>query len=119
MDTKYDVIVIGGGVSGLSTAATLSKAGKKVLVLEQNFLLGGGASTSNVNGIDSEIGTYFLGEIEWRTDDFSSGPSVLGTLYDQLTDGQLEFLSFDEVQDKIYIGKENREHAHMTSSYFS
>ena len=60
VDTNYDVIVIGGGVSGLSTAATLSKAGKKVLVLEQNFILGGGASTFNVNGVDSEIGDGFF-----------------------------------------------------------
>ena len=102
---NYDVIVIGGGVSGLSTAATLSKAGKKVLVLEQNFLLGGGASTFNVDGIDSEIGTYFLGEIEWR-----DRPSVPRTLYDQLTDGQLEFVSFDGVQDRIYLGKDNRKY---------
>ena len=89
----------------MSTAATLSKAGKKVLVLEQNFLLGGGASTFQVDGINSEIGTYFLGEIEW-----SKGPSVPRTLYDQLTDGQLEFQSFDVVQDKIYLGKDNRKY---------
>jgi monomeric sarcosine oxidase len=32
---KYDVIVVGGGVLGLSTAYQCAKAGKKVLVLEQ------------------------------------------------------------------------------------
>ncbi len=31
-----DAIVIGSGMGGLSTAAILSKAGKKVLVLEQH-----------------------------------------------------------------------------------
>jgi sarcosine oxidase/L-pipecolate oxidase len=31
---KYDVIVVGGGVLGLSAAYNCAKAGKKVLVLE-------------------------------------------------------------------------------------
>ena len=33
---NLDAIIIGGGCGGLATAATLSKAGKKVLVLEQH-----------------------------------------------------------------------------------
>ena len=40
-------------MSGLAAAATLSKAGKKVLVLEQNEVLGGGASTFTRQGGDS------------------------------------------------------------------
>ena len=38
---NYDVIVIGGGHNGLTTAALLGQAGKKVLVLEKNDLVGG------------------------------------------------------------------------------
>ena len=37
----YDAIVIGSGLGGLTCAATLSKKGKKVLVLEQHNLIGG------------------------------------------------------------------------------
>lgn len=33
---KYDVIVVGAGLAGLSTGAMLAKARKKVLILEKN-----------------------------------------------------------------------------------
>ncbi|MCP4359865.1 MAG: NAD(P)/FAD-dependent oxidoreductase [Chloroflexi bacterium] len=39
----YDAIIIGGGHNGLTTAAYLAKAGRKVLVLERRYILGGAA----------------------------------------------------------------------------
>src|SRR5690242_5231762 len=45
---KYDVIVIGGGHNGLVNAAYLARAGKRVLVLERRYVLGGAAVTEEV-----------------------------------------------------------------------
>jgi phytoene dehydrogenase-like protein len=47
-NSKYDVIVIGGGHNGLTNAAYLARAGKKVLVLERRHVLGGAAVTEEV-----------------------------------------------------------------------
>jgi len=48
MNNRYDVIVIGGGHNGLVNAAYLARAGKRVLVLERRYVLGGAAVTEEV-----------------------------------------------------------------------
>ncbi len=45
---NYDAIIIGGGHNGLTAAAYLAKAGKKVLVLERRHVLGGAAVTEEI-----------------------------------------------------------------------
>ncbi|NUS44048.1 MAG: NAD(P)/FAD-dependent oxidoreductase [Mycobacteriaceae bacterium] len=45
---SYDVVVIGAGHNGLTCAAYLAKAGKKVLVLEARPVIGGGCATEEV-----------------------------------------------------------------------
>jgi phytoene dehydrogenase-like protein len=44
----YDAIIIGGGHNGLTAAAYLARAGRRVLVLERRHLLGGAAVTEEV-----------------------------------------------------------------------
>src|SRR5712691_7272181 len=48
MSEDYDLIVVGGGHNGLTTACYLAKAGKKVLVLEARDVVGGGCATKEV-----------------------------------------------------------------------
>ena len=42
---RYDVVVIGAGLGGLTAAAILARAGRKVLVIERSNSVGGAASS--------------------------------------------------------------------------
>ena len=46
--STYDAIVIGAGHNGLTAAAYLAKAGKKVLVLERRHIVGGASVTEEI-----------------------------------------------------------------------
>lgn len=48
MSERYDVIVVGGGSNGLTAAAFLSRAGRRVLVLEAAPVLGGFSTTEEL-----------------------------------------------------------------------
>ena len=49
MSPQYDVLALGAGHNGLTAAAYLAKAGKKVLVLERKAWPGGGVVTREIN----------------------------------------------------------------------
>ncbi len=48
MPQKYDAIVVGAGHNGLTAAAYLARAGRRVLVLERRPMVGGAAVTEEV-----------------------------------------------------------------------
>src|SRR5450755_3979754 len=44
MAQRYDAIVVGAGLGGLTAAALLAQSGQRVLVLERNHAVGGAAT---------------------------------------------------------------------------
>ncbi|MDQ3707627.1 MAG: NAD(P)/FAD-dependent oxidoreductase [Chloroflexota bacterium] len=61
MESKHThVIVVGGGLSGLTTAAYLARAGKSVTLFEKASSLGGRARTQEVNGFRFNMGPHAL-----------------------------------------------------------
>ena len=61
MPEKFDTIIIGGGLAGLTCATLLAKAGLKVILLEKNKRLGGYAVSYTVKGHRFDIAIQALG----------------------------------------------------------
>ena len=55
---KYDVLVVGAGLAGLSCAYELSQKGRKVLVIEAQSYAGGRTSSFDDNGMQVESGLH-------------------------------------------------------------
>jgi len=55
---NYDVIIIGGGLGGLTAGAKLSKEGKRVLLIEQHAIAGGCATTFSHKEFRIEVGLH-------------------------------------------------------------
>lgn len=58
---KYDDIVVGSGVSGLTLALLLALNGRKVLIIEKSPHIGGALSRFYKNGVPCDTGFHFTG----------------------------------------------------------
>lgn len=96
----FDTIIIGSGVGGLSAAILLSRAGQKVLVLEQHDVPGGWCHSFYLNGHRFTPGVHYVGLLE-------KGQST-AQLYEAL--GIADELSFFRMNPSAYehafIGEE-------------
>ena len=59
-----DVVIIGGGIGGLFTAALLAKEGRKVTVLERSAHVGGGLQSFTRNGVSFDAGMHVVGGLQ-------------------------------------------------------
>lgn len=57
---SYDVVIVGGGMTGLTASIYLAKAGLSVVVLDQAKQVGGRALTVNKNGALLNLGVHAL-----------------------------------------------------------
>ncbi|ONF43672.1 FAD-dependent oxidoreductase [Marinobacter lutaoensis] len=97
LDGPYDAIVIGSGIGGLTTAACLSKLGKKVVVFEQHYTAGGFTHSYDRNGYEWDVGVHYIG-------DMGSDRTLGRRLLDHITDGQLKWAPLNDHYDRIFLG---------------
>ena len=95
---KYDVIIIGSGLGGLECAHILSKAGKRVLVLEKEAQPGGCVQSYRRNGLTFDTGFHYVGGLE-EGQSLHAAFNMLGLM-------ALPWKKLDDAFDRILIGEE-------------
>jgi all-trans-retinol 13,14-reductase len=92
-NNEFDVIVIGSGMGGMTTATALSRMEHKVLLLEKAQTIGGLTHTFSRNGFSWDVGLHYCGmfghdEPGDKVLDWLSGETVefqsIGTVYDTI-----------------------------------
>ena len=95
--TGFDYIVVGSGIGGLGTAVFLSKAKKKVLVLESHYVPGGFSQTfKRKDGFVWDVGVHYVGNMDKEN-------SFLRKIFDYLTDHKLNWEFMGEIYDEVNI----------------
>ncbi len=103
-----DAVVIGSGIGGLTCAAVLAKAGRKVLVLEQHDQAGGCCHTYIDKGYEFDVGVHYVGGMHRNT--------ISKFLLDQISGGNIEWANMEDAYDTVTIGfDENRRSYPLTS----
>ena len=86
---KYDVIIIGSGMSGLTAGIFLDHHGKKVLILEKHFKAGGWTHTFRREKYEWDVGIHYIGEVH-------SKRSPVRKLFDFVSDDKLKCHNMDD-----------------------
>jgi len=92
---RFDTIVIGTGIAGMTVGAALGKVGQRVLLLEQHFAPGGMTQTFSRHGYRWDAGVHCLGE--------QGDKDVAGKLVRWLTDGALQMRRLPETYERFHF----------------
>jgi len=92
--SHYDVIIIGSGISGLCSGALLAMEGKKVLILEKHFKIGGYTHTFKRENYEWDVGIHYIGGVHLKR-------TFSRRLFDKITDNNLKWNKMDDNYDRI------------------
>jgi all-trans-retinol 13,14-reductase len=91
---RFDAIVIGSGMGGLAAAAFLAKAGKRVLILERHYRMGGFTHTFRRKRWEWDVGVHYVGEVHREG-------TLPNLLMNDISEGRLEWTSLPANYDRI------------------
>ena len=94
LSDHYDVIIIGSGISGLISASFLGMHGKKVLLLEKHFKIGGWTHTFKRKGYEWDVGIHYIGGMHLKK-------TMARRILDKVSDNNLKWNKMSDNYDRI------------------
>lgn len=93
--TKWDYIVIGSGMGGMTAAGILAHLGRKVLIVEQHYVPGGFTHAFKRQDWEWDVGVHAIGEV--------TDHSLVGRVLNKITEGELSWNSLGEVYEQFFF----------------
>jgi len=88
--------VVGSGMGGLALASHLAQAAQKVLLLDQNTIVGDMTQAYSRHGYRWTVGMHYIGDV--------GNPNGAGwKLFDQVTGGQLRWAPMPAIYNRMVI----------------
>lgn len=115
---QFDIIVIGSGMGGLTVSSLLAQNGKKVLLLEQHYVIGGCTQVYMRKGYEWGIGVHYIGGVQsekqltWKLFNAVTGSNIR---WDPMPDLYNQIVIDDQVYD-FYAGADR--YAEQLKTYF-
>ena len=96
----FDAIVIGSGMGGLAAASLLAQRQQRVLLLEQNDLLGGCTQSYERRGYRFNVGVHYVGSV--------AHPTNTRALFEAVCPG-IEWAHLPSIYNRMILGDQSYE----------
>lgn len=103
---RFDAVIVGAGMGGLTAGALLAKRGRSVLVLDQHYVPGGNATIFKRPGYEFDVGVHYLGQCQ------ADGvlPRILAAAgagdvrFERMDPDGFDTLVFDDLEFRVPVG---------------
>lgn len=97
VEGRFDAVIVGSGMGGLSVAAILAREGQAVLLLEQNSVVGGMTQSYQRDGYRWTVGLHYIGDV-------ASPRTMTYKLFDYVTGGAVRWAPMPELFNRMVVG---------------